>query len=103
MTEFLLKYATFWSVFFNFLRSNFFFALKKLKKPPQKVAYLSRNSVVSEIFHLLPTYCPTAQMAEFMFQNVAYRATVYRTGAPTKKRGAKHAGFPSSSYTMTEI
>ena len=58
-----------------------FFALKKLKKPPQKVAYLSRNSVVSEIFHLLPTYCPTAQMAEFMFQNVVYRATVYRTGS----------------------
>ena len=51
-----------------------------MKKPPQKVAYLSRNSVVSEIFHLLPTYCLTAQMAEFMFQNVVYRATVYRTG-----------------------
>ena len=46
----------------------------------KKVAYLSRNSVVSEIFHLLPTYCPTAQMAEFMLQNVVYRATVYRTG-----------------------
>ena len=24
--------------------------------------------------------CPTAQMAEFMLQNVVYRATVYRTG-----------------------
>ena len=55
-----------------------------MKKPPQKVAYLSRNSVVSEIFHLvLPNECPTAQMAEFMFQNVAYRATVYRTGKNT--------------------
>ena len=84
MTEFLLKYATFWGSFFNFFVaknfSKFFFATKKLKKPPQKVAYLSRNSVVTEIFHLLPTYCPTAQMAEFMFPNVAYRATVYRTG-----------------------
>ena len=50
-----------------------------MKKPPQKVAYLSRNSVFSEIFHLLPN-SPTAQMAEFMFPNVAYRATVYRTG-----------------------
>ena len=30
--------------------SNIFFAHKKLKKPPKKVAYLSRNSVVSEIF-----------------------------------------------------
>ena len=54
-----------------------------MKKPAQKVAYLSRNLVVSEIFHLLPTYCPTAQMAEFMFQNVVYRATVYRTGCNT--------------------
>ena len=35
-----------------------------------------RISVVSEIF----PYCPTAQIAEFMFPNVAYRATVYRTG-----------------------
>jgi hypothetical protein len=33
---------------------NFFFALEKLKKPTQKVAYLSRNSVVSEISLLLP-------------------------------------------------
>ena len=36
-------------------RKNYFFALKKLKKPPQKVAYLSKNSVVSEIFLLLQT------------------------------------------------
>ena len=57
-------------------RIKLLFTLKKLKKPPQKVAYLSRNSVISEIFHLLPNECPTAQMAEFMFQNVAYRATV---------------------------
>ena len=41
-----------------------------MKKSPQKVAYLSRMSFC----------CPTAQMAEFMFPNVAYRATVYRTG-----------------------
>ena len=56
---------------------------------PQKVAYLSRNSVVSEIFFLLPYICPTAQMAEFMFQNVAYRATVYRTGSTTCKKLSK--------------
>ena len=55
-----------------------------MEKPPQKVAYFSRNSVASEFFHLLPTYCPTAQMAEFMFQNVVYRAIVYRTGVNTK-------------------
>ena len=54
-----------------------------MKKTPEKVAYLSRNSIVSEIFHLLPTYCPTAQMAEFMFQNVVYRATVYIDGLGT--------------------
>ena len=52
-----------------------------MKKTPHKVAYLSRNSVVSEIF----PYCPTAQMAEFMFPNVGYRATVYRTGASPLK------------------
>ena len=39
----------------------FFFALKKLKKPPQKVAYLSRNLVVSEIFY----YCPNSQDGRF--------------------------------------
>ena len=52
-----------------------------MKKPHQKVAYLSRISVVSEI----SPYCPTARMAEFMFPNLAYRATVYRTGAMTAK------------------
>ena len=72
---------------------KFFFALKKLKKPPQKVAYLSRNSVVSEIFHLLPTYCPTAQMAKFMFQNVVHRATVHRTGVFGYKYGKIHSGI----------
>ena len=66
--------------FLKIFKKIFCLATKKLKKPPQKVAYLSRNSVVSEIFFLLSYICPTAQMAEFMFQNVAYRATVYRTG-----------------------
>ena len=56
-----------------------FFDHKKLKKPHQKLAYFSRISFVSEI---LP-YSQTAQMAEFMFPNVAYRATVYRTGGRT--------------------
>ena len=42
-----------------------------MKKTHQKVAYWSRISVVSEIF----PYFPTAQMAEFMFPNVVYRAT----------------------------
>jgi hypothetical protein len=38
-------------IFKKFLKN---FALKKLKKLPQKVAYLSRNSIVSEISLLLP-------------------------------------------------
>ena len=42
-----------------------------MKKPPQKVAYLSRNSVVSRFF----ISAQTAKMADFMFQNMAYRAT----------------------------
>ena len=45
-----------------------------MKKPPQKVA----PEIPS--FQKFFTYCPTAQMAEFMFQNMVYRATVYRTG-----------------------
>ena len=32
-----------------------------MKKPPQKVAYLSRNSVVSEIFY----FCPNSQDGRF--------------------------------------
>ena len=65
-----------------------------MKKPPQKVAYLSRNSVVSEIFHLLPQFCPTAQIAEFMFQNVVYRATAYRTGQCVL--GSQYMRIPNS-------
>ena len=34
---------------------NYVFDPQNMKKPPQKVAYLSKNSVVSEIFLLLPT------------------------------------------------
>ena len=47
-----------------------------MKKPPKKVAYLSRNSVVSEIFHLLPN-SPNGRVH---VPNVVYRAIVYRTG-----------------------
>ena len=32
------------------------------------------------LFQKILFYCQTAQMAEVMVQNVAYRATVYRTG-----------------------
>ena len=43
-----------------------------MKKPPQKAEIGS--------FQKFSFYCPTAQMAEDIFQNVAYRATLYRTG-----------------------
>ena len=36
--------------------------------------------VISENF----PYCPTAQILEFMFSNMAYRATVYSTGSGSK-------------------
>ena len=50
-----------------------FFALKKLKKPPSKVAqkYSKKFS---------PIAAKTVQTEEFLFQNVAYRSTVYNTG-----------------------
>ena len=49
----------------------------KHEKITPKVGSFSRISVISEIF----PYCPTAQTVEFMFLNVAYKATVYRSGA----------------------
>ena len=67
-----------------FLKKTFFFAHENMTNPPQKVAYLSRYSIVSEIFHSALQCCQTAQLAEFMFQNVVYRATVYRTGISMK-------------------
>ena len=50
-----------------------FFAPKKLKKPPSKAAqkYSKKNS---------PIAAKTTQREEFLFQNVAYRSTVYKTG-----------------------
>ena len=51
-----------------------FFALKKLKKPPSKVAQKNSNPLFSSLT------AQTAQTEEFMFQNVAYRPTVYKTG-----------------------
>ena len=57
-----LYYVTFQcgrkNIFRKILKS--FFAYKKLKKPPEKVAYLSRISVVSEIF-LTAQQAKTAQ------------------------------------------
>ena len=54
---------------------------KKKKFCPQKV---KKNTLKSCSEKLKSTFFPltasTAQMAKFMFQNVVYGATVYRTG-----------------------
>ena len=51
-----------------------------MKKPHPKVGNFSK---IEEFFPLL--YLPTqvAQKVKFMFLNVAYRTTVYKTGLPT--------------------
>jgi hypothetical protein len=49
-------------------------ALQKVEKTT------SKSCLESPSFQKFLFYCPTAQMAEVMVQNVAYRATVYRTG-----------------------
>ena len=64
--------------------------MKTWKIPPEKVAYLSRNFVVSGIFHLLPNRLPTAQTTEYMFQTVVYRAYVYRNGDTYANLGVSH-------------
>ena len=52
-----------------FLKNFNFFAHKKLKKPPSKVAQNSSNPV------FFPYTALTAQTEEFLFQNVAYWLT----------------------------
>ena len=48
---------------------------------PQKVEETtSKSCLLKQKFRRFINFSFTAQMAEFMFQNVAYRATVYRTG-----------------------
>jgi hypothetical protein len=51
---------------------EFFSAHKKLKKTPSKVAQKNSNS----LFFLTAWAAQTAQIEEFVFQNVAYRPTV---------------------------
>ena len=47
-----------------------------LKKTPSKVAQKNSNT----LFFLTAWAAQMAQREEFMFQNVAYRPTVYKTG-----------------------
>ena len=59
-----------------------FFAHKKLKKAPSKVAQKNSNP----LFSLTASTAQMAQTEEFMFQNMAYRPTVYRTGEKCKNQ-----------------
>ena len=52
-----------------------------MRKPPSKVAQNNSNP----LFFLTAWAAQMAQTEEFMFQNMAYRTTVYRTGAVTKE------------------
>ena len=62
-----------------FFFKSFFFDHTKLKKNTLKVAQKHSNP-------LLFITALTAQTEEFMFQIVAYRPTVYRTGPETSVR-----------------
>ena len=52
----------------KFSKKLIFFAHKKLKKPPSKVAQKNSNP----LFFLTALTAQTATTEEFMFQNVAY-------------------------------
>ena len=60
----------------------FFLPTKSWKNHPQK---LLRKTQI-HFFPLLPWAAQTAQTEKFMFQNVAYRPAVYRTGLTSKNR-----------------
>ena len=68
-----------WKLSTMFSKKIIFFAFKKLKKTPSKVAQKNSNP----LFSLTASTAQMAQTKEFMFQNVAYRPTVYRTGDAT--------------------
>ena len=55
---------------------KFFLPTKSWKNHPQK---LLRKTQI-HFFSLLPWAAQMAQREEFMFQNVTYRPTVYKTG-----------------------
>ena len=55
---------------------KFYFCPQKVEKTPSKVAQKNSNP----LFFLTAWAAQTAQTEEFMFQNVAYRPTVYKTG-----------------------
>ena len=60
---------------------NCFFPHKKLKKTTLKSC---SEKLKSTFFFITARAAQTAQTEDFMFQNVVYRATVYRTGVLVK-------------------
>ena len=69
-----------------FLIQKKIFCPQKLKKPPSEVAQKNSNS----FFSLTASTAQMAQTAKFMFQNMAYRPTVYRTWVlPTNSSESK--------------
>jgi len=71
---------------------------------PQKVEKKNTQKSCSEklksttFFPLTILTAKTAQTEEFMFQNVAFRPTVYRTGYKTQKKRPSHSTVLSITY-----
>ena len=64
-----------WKLSTMFSKKNSFFFPQKVEKTPSKVAQKNSNPLF-----FTASSAQTAQIEEFMFLNVAYRAIVYRTG-----------------------
>ena len=60
-------------------KKKMFLLIKSVKKKPSKAA---KKILELIFFSLLPWAAQTAQTEECVFQNVAFRPTVYKTGAP---------------------
>ena len=75
------KLGTFYCGHYNVFKkiSNFYFAHENMKNPPPKSRTLKHIFRHFRNFPLLPRAAQTTQTVEFMFSNVAYRATVYRS------------------------
>ena len=84
-------------------RKKNFLPTKSWKKQPQK---LLRKTQI-HFFSLMPWAAQTAQTVEFVYQNLAYRLTVYRTGLYTVQllpfsQIIKRTGFPLQFCTVIQ-
>ena len=66
---------------------------------PQKVEKTTLKSCSEILKKISPIAAQTTQTEEFIFQNVAYRATVYRTGAIASLKCVK---IPKSTACFLE-